>query len=171
MTYNISKLDPGGVLKAAFDDSTQALRTTAAPVELAIDAATDSIRIGDGTKLTTTTTVGSQVGLDVNLVGGVVSGNFSQSGLMNGMRTTSIIITDTPSPIPLIPLLNRNTLSARVWGSATVYFGNSSVNALNGYPKKQYEEISMDVKDNAAVELYAVCDTGMTCEVRVIELA
>ena len=175
---NPSLLDPGQIIKRVFDNDNDSIRTDAnvtfnntQPLEVAINQVDDNIAIGDGTHLYTSTTIGSDVALDVNISGGVVSGSFSQSGLKNGMRTTSFTITDTPQALPTSPLSGRNTLSVRVWGANVVYFGNSSVSAANGYPKKQYEEISMDVTDTAAVELYAVCDTGLTCEVRILEIA
>jgi hypothetical protein len=70
--YPISKLDANQVLKHAYDDASQALRTnatvTVGTVDVAIDQATDSIRIGDGTTLFTGTASGPKFGLDVNVL-------------------------------------------------------------------------------------------------------
>jgi Ca2+-binding RTX toxin-like protein len=152
-------------------ESTSRLKVETPAQELAIDHNTDSIRVGDGNSLATMTPVAAKVGLDVNVIGGVVSGEFSSSGLKNGLRTTKIVITDVPTKVPASALADRNGISIRVWGSNTVYFGGSDVTSDTGYPKRQFEEIVADIKDDAAVELYAVCDEGATSEVRVLELA
>jgi hypothetical protein len=87
------------------------------------------------------------------------------------MRNTVITVTDVATKIPSSPLSGRNTIAIRIWGAETVYIGDSSVTATNGYPKMTTEEIFMDVKDNAAVEVYGICAAGKTCEVRVMEIA
>lgn len=72
--YPPSLLSADQVLQHAYDDPTQTLRTTATaviigqPIEVEIDMATDSIKLGDGTTLFTSTTVGPKTGLDVNLI-------------------------------------------------------------------------------------------------------
>jgi hypothetical protein len=65
-----SKLDGSQVLQGSFDEANGRLRVDATlspggTSEIIIDHADDSIRLGDGTDLVTTTTVGSNVGLDV----------------------------------------------------------------------------------------------------------
>lgn len=173
-----SLLDPGQIIKRAFDGTEDRIRvdatatfTPSGPLEVSIDQADDTIAIGDGTDLFTGTTVGSSHAIDANIVGGVVSGNFSQAGLSIGIKTTTQTITDVAVPVPLTSFVNRNTMSVRVWGAATVYFGDSTVVYTSGYPKRQFEEISMDIKDNVAVELWAVCAPGQSCEVRIMEIA
>lgn len=148
-----------------------ALTLSTVSQEVIISHTDDSISLGDGTNLITATVVGPDVGLDVNVVGGVVSGTFSFSGLSTDLRTQAITVTDSPTKIPTTALANRNSISVRVWGSSTVYFGDTSVDVSNGYPKLYSEEIILDIKDNASVELWAVCDTGQSCEVRIMEVA
>lgn len=69
-----SSFDGNQVLQHAFEESTGRLRVDAAvsvvigTVEVIIDHTNDSIRIGDGTDLVTTTTIGPDVGLDVNVI-------------------------------------------------------------------------------------------------------
>lgn len=143
--------------------------------EVVISHLDDSIRIGDGANLVTATTVGSDVGLDVNVVGGVVSGNFTASGLSTALKPQTIVVTDSPTKVPSVPLTDRNSMTIRVWNpadtSVIVYFGDSTVTTSNGYPKLNSEEIILDIKDNASVELYAICETGKTAELRVFEVA
>jgi len=68
-----SKLDSSQVLPHAFDEVTGRLRTDSlmspagGATEVIIDHADDSIKIGDGTDLVTTTTENGSVGLDVHL--------------------------------------------------------------------------------------------------------
>lgn len=171
MSKYLSKLDPGQVLKKSFNDVTERLKVELDGFSISIDHSSDSIRIGDGSSLVGTTTVGSEVGLNAVIIGGVVSGNFQATGLSTGFRTQSVLVGDTPTKVPPAALMNRNGISVRVIGSEEVFFGTSNVTVNNGYPKKQFEEIILDVKDNSAVELYAVVAPGKSCEVRVMEIA
>lgn len=172
-----SKLDFEQVLPAAFDDASGSLRTTATLVasgetQVIITQEDDSIRIGDGVNLITATIVGPDVGLDVNVIGGTLTGEFQFSGLSTGLDTQAVFVSDVAVKVPAVPLVNRNGLSVRVLTqNITVYFGNSGVTPVNGYPKFYREEIILDIKDNTAVDLWAVCDTGVTGQLRIIELA
>lgn len=136
-----------------------------------VSQTSDSIRLGDGTSLVTSTTIGPKQGLDVNVAGGVVTGDFTSSGLKTSIKASKMTITDVAQALPLSPLTDRNTISVRVMGDKTVYFGSSAVTSALGYPKFQFEEIFMDIKDNPSVQLYAICATGETCEVRIMEIA
>ena len=67
--------DANQVIRSVYDINKNALRvniegslTIGDGIEVVIDHANDSIRLGDGTNLTTTTTVGPDVGLDVNII-------------------------------------------------------------------------------------------------------
>lgn len=73
-------LDQQQVIQAVYDEALNRLRvdiganiTLGGDLEVFISHTDDSIRIGDGTSLVTTTTVGPKVGLDVNLIGGTIS--------------------------------------------------------------------------------------------------
>lgn len=72
--YPPSKLDQHQIFQHAFDEVNQRLRTDATlnigggGVEVMVSHLNDSIRLGDGTDFLTTTTVGSDVGLDVNVL-------------------------------------------------------------------------------------------------------
>lgn len=66
---------------------------------ITISAATDSIRLGDGTNLTTTTTVGSKVGLDVNVITSSVNNTlylFNQINAVSAGVLTTIITYTVP---------------------------------------------------------------------------
>jgi hypothetical protein len=174
---NPSLLDQAQIIKRVYDEANDAIRVDAKisanidTQEVVISHVDDSIKIGDGSSLVGTTTVDGDVGLNAVIIGGVVSGNFQATGLSTGFRTLKMIVGDIPTKVPPIPLANRNGISVRVIGTEDVYFGTSNVTINNGYPKKQYEEMILDVRDNSAVELYAVCAPGTSCEVRVMEIA
>ena len=159
-----SRFDPGGVLKNVHDEANQSLRVSA---DLLISSESDNIQLGDGINLVSTTVVGEKVGLDTTIVGGIIT----PTGLRTGLFTQTVTITDVASKVPATALTNRNNITIRVWGEKIVYFGDSSVTSSTGYPKFQYEEISMDLKDDAAVEVWAVCAAGESCVLKIMEIA
>ncbi len=77
MANNLKGYDGFQVLRSVFDVDQNCLRVCIVsgggsgpnpPFEVIIDHTSDSIRLGDGTSLVTTTVDGSKVGLDVNVV-------------------------------------------------------------------------------------------------------
>lgn len=173
-----SLLDFEQILPAAFDEANGVLRTSATLVatgesSIIISQTDDSIRIGDGVDLFTGTAAMGKIGLDVNVIGGTssVTGQISFSGLSTGLSTQAIMITDVPTKVPAIPLANRNAMSVRVWSNVTIYFGDSTVSPEQGYPKLYKEEIILDISDTSAVDLWAICDLGVTGQVRILQLA
>lgn len=172
---DITNLDYQQVIRRSFDVDNDALRVDASLVmgenEVVINQGDDSVAIGDGSTLYTGTDISGKHGLDVNIIAGSVTGEFSESGLKNALKTQSYTVTDIITAIPPVPLINRNSMSIRIVGTGTIYFGNSSVTSSNGYPKGSGEEISLDIKDNTNVQLYAVCDSGQSVEVRILEVS
>lgn len=92
MLYPPSSLDGNQVLQHAFDEATQTLRTNAtlsigSGIAVIIDHTNDSIRLGDGTDFITSTTVGADVGLDVNIINStpisVILDGVSVGGVVN----------------------------------------------------------------------------------------
>lgn len=129
------------------------------PQQVVVSHQDDSIRLGDGTSLVTATTVGSDVGIDVNVIGGTLLAQ-QEGAVPSGFGR--ITITDTPSQVPSSLPANALTFSIRIVGTAPVYFGTSnSVSSTTGYPKFQYEEVSADFKQR----LWAVCASGQSCEI------
>lgn len=175
-----SQLDADQCIRGAYDDSTGTLRTTAnvditvpSGLEVAISAENDSIAIGDPDGNLVTIAPGTdptRTGLDVNVISGV-SGDFTPNGLKTGLRTQKIIVGDTPTALPAVALTDRNGISVRVWGTSTIFVGDSSVTADQGYPRRQFEEIQLDITNAASVTLYGICESGQSCEVRIIEIA
>ena len=100
-----------------------------------------------------------------------VNGAFTTKGLSTALKTTAITVTDVAQKVPATALVGRNSMSLRVIGTNDVYFGASNVTSSNGYLKKQYEEIALDITDNNAVAVWAVCATGLTSQIRILEVA
>lgn len=89
--------DANLVLRYAFDDATNSIRTNATfsgSVTVDLDQADDSVAIGDGTTLYTGTTVGPDHALDVNVVQSVLpSGAATASAQATGNASLSSIDT------------------------------------------------------------------------------
>lgn len=165
------------ILQRSFDETKDQIRTDASfsgsisgEIDCEIDATDgDNIALAneDGTKVTTTTS-GAKEGLDVNVLNQLET---QPTGLSMSIKNTVMTATATAQKVPATALSDRNTMSVRVMGASTVYFGGLGVTALTGYPKFQYEEIIVDIKDNPSVDLYVICELGNTCELRIIEIA
>jgi hypothetical protein len=171
-----SLLDSRQIFQRAFDESNDRLRTDTVvnanfTGEMMVDVRAsdgDSVLVSDGTKNAGVTTVNGQNGLDVNVLNNI---GVATAGLKTGLKTTKQIITDVATQIPAVALANRNTISIRILGTSTVYFGEDTVTSAAGYPKFQYEEMVADITDNPSVSIWAVCAAGETCEVRILEIA
>lgn len=172
---NITQLDYQQVIRRVYDESNDRLRTDTNVVidgsgglDLVISDLNDSVALGDGSgNLAGVSTIDGKKGLNVNVLGG----EFTTSGLKNGLKTTRMTITDVRQSVPNVPLVNRNGISIRVLGPNNVMFGNNTVTSANGYPKFPGEEIILDATDTDAVEVYAVCDAGNTSEIAILEIA
>ena len=105
---------------------------------------------------------------DVNVVNQII---VTPTGLRTDLSSQSVTVTDVPTKIPTTALTGRNGISVRIWGGATVYFGDSSVTVAQVYPKLQYEEIVLDITDAPAVDLWGICASGQTCDVRIMQIA
>lgn len=93
-----SRLDGNQVLQHSFEDATGRIRVDAeisldaSTLDIVIDHTNDSIRLGDGVNLVTTTTNSGKVGLDVNISG--VTGSLPIS--INTAQNPTIINLDMP---------------------------------------------------------------------------
>lgn len=175
-----SQLSQEQILQRTFDETTDKLRTDASfsgsfegDLDVEIDAADgDNISLAnpDGSKRVGVTTDpdNNKNGLDVNVINQLRS---EPTGLNTAIKTSAIFVTDVPVKVPSVALVDRNTMSIRVMGADTVYFGGYLVTVNNGYPKFQFEEIIADIKDSTAVDIWAVCETGKTSELRIMEIA
>lgn len=79
MANNLKGLDANQVIRSAYDEVNNRLLVDATvsgsigQFEVVVDHTEDSIALGDGTDLITSTTVGAKIGLDVAVVGQVGS--------------------------------------------------------------------------------------------------
>lgn len=168
-----TQLDSGQVIQQVFDESTDSLRVNAnvtanidADLGVEIDAADgDNIAIAneDGSKKVTVTTVASKNALDVNIVGGVVSGTAATqlssydeiTGLASGIEQTIVSFT-AAADCKLVKIdvsgTNIATYDVRLNSSLIdrkrTYFGNSLNEAFNfrsglNVPSGQTVEVSV----------------------------
>lgn len=186
----VSKLDHSQILPASFDDATGELRVKANvvsnianPQEVIISADDDSIKIsgrGGVVDTFTATHIGADVGLDVNIINDTplsVSGEFTPSGLRTAGRNTTRLIIDSVAAIPLIPLVDRNSLTVTNLDPVeTIYVGfdtsvtaDSVVGTTSGFRLQPGESFSIDITDE--VEIYGICETGKSAKVIITELA
>lgn len=123
----------------------------------------DSIRLGDGTTLTTVTTVGSDNGLDVYVLNDPATANTAIATNANPLSAAN-----TAEDVVASPLANRKTLFIYNNGNKKIYIGESGVSAADGFPLTPGSY--MELKAGAAVDIEWVGpDTNQ--EIRTLELS
>lgn len=161
-----SQLDQNQILQRAFDESKDRLRVdlaatiVAGQLEVAISHVDDSIRLGDGTTLTTVTTVGTHSGLDVKSL------QLANESYVAGSTTAST--TQVALRVGGSNLANRQSLILLNTGGRAIYVGPSGVTSTTGLRVQPNEMLTLAIGPN--VTAYAVTTTG-TCTVAVQELA
>jgi hypothetical protein len=81
----------------------------------------------------------------------------------------AITVQATPTKIPTTNLTERKALSIRNFHKTTkAYTGGSGVTSSTGFPLLPYESLPFDISQ--AVNVYGICETGQTAEIRYIEL-
>lgn len=127
----------------------------------------DSVKLGDGTNLFTSTTVGADIGLDVN----IINASLDVQDLANSsLKTTAKSATTTQSALLTAPLANRKYLYVQNLGNRHVYIAESGATdaAVTGLrlPPGAIAEFrfgpsaTLDIKANAGTQ-----------DVRVLEAA
>lgn len=105
------------------------------------------------------------------------TGDYSQAGLKNALKTKCFLVTDTETPIPPTALTDRNTILFRNHSTVnTVFIGPSGVTAdrvidsdLSGFEVDPNSTFSIDVKANPTTLMYAICETGKTALCKTLE--
>lgn len=176
---DLSRLDQEQIIKLVVDEPNKRLRTSAEvsfppDLDVGISHTEDSIRLGDGTNLVTSTNTGGKQALDVNIAGGVVNGTFTPSGLQNALATSQQVITSTtPVAIPTAVQANRNGISVRNLGPDTVWIAGSTADTpgIGGscYPKFINEEFVIDITDD--INFYACVETGKTANLAFMQVS
>jgi hypothetical protein len=77
-----------------------------------------------------------------------------------------IIIGDTPTKIPVIPLLRRMSIMIRNWGSQIIYIGESNVTVAQGFPLDPRALLQLTIEEEA--DVYGIVASG-NCAVRILE--
>jgi len=183
----LGNLDPAQIFQRSFDESMDRLRVDAAvhasipPSEIAveIDAATgDNIAIADPVSglMANVETVGGKASLDVQVMGGSITGAFTPSGLRIALKNTTMDVTDVATPLPAVAIANRNAITIRNLSLVdTVYIGNLNVTAdrilgnTSGGELGPNESWNVDITDS--IVLYGRTEAGKTARIKIMELS
>lgn len=168
MPNNLKGYDGFQVLRSVFDVDQNCLRVCivsggggpgpGGPIEVIIDHTTDSIRLGDGTNLVTTTVDGSKVGLDVNII--------------NAPTVNTPLITNITYPVinaEQSHAFNANTkrfmIRFREHGKMNLTFttGTTGSNFITLRPGTVYSE--MDIENTGSLTIYFSVNNTGTVEV------
>lgn len=176
MPFPTSPLSQENVLRDVHDPVNQVLRTNAVleggTVEVSLDAADDSIAIGNNTG-TNFLAVNSDGSINVNTSGsstitGTVTSNeagltaFQTSQYPIGLSAVQL----TPTPLP-----NRSSVSIRVIAAPNVYVyigNNNSVTTSSGYALTNGDSLQLDL--TPAGQIWAITGTA-TQTISVLEIA
>ena len=116
-------------------------------------------------------------GMDVNVLGGTVTGELSPTGLKNGGRMTTMEVTDTATMLPPVALTGRNSMKVtNLSTTETMYVGfdalvtaDRAIGNTAGDELGPNEAINFDVTDE--VPIYAIAESGKTILIKIMELA
>lgn len=161
---NRTDLDFNQIFQRSFDEDNDRVRVDAAIsldggiTEVVISHANDSIRLGDGTSLVTTTSVGPKVGLDVYLAGGTVG--TKPSGLNVGGRILEVTLNaSTWTALPPTPLSNRNAITIQNRSGVEIVLNfDNSVSGYKGIVMPDQFERFYDITDD--IVIYAKSSSG-----------
>jgi len=164
-----SPLDGNQVLQHAFIDTTGELRVNASITpgggEVIIDHTNDSIRLGDGTSFFTSTSVGGDLGLDVNII------NSSLPIIISGIDTpalTNIAIPTANTEQSFSIAATTKKIQMRVRGRGRLrYTFTSGTSGTNFFTVSKGAQERIDNLDlSSGVTVYFQSDTaGETLEV------
>lgn len=157
----ISQLDPGQIIKRVYDEANDQIRTGATivaeigSIDVSISQVDDSIRIGDGTDLVTTTTIGSSTGLDVNVISSTAT-----SVQIDGLDAfqSSVYTIDNITILQLFnpAFTNRSVVTMKAVCTGTNYISiKENSNPLTiGWPLFNGDTLQMDLKGTQ--NIYAI---------------
>lgn len=157
----ISSTDVGG--KQSLDVNV----TSGINVEVDLSHVDDSVALGDGTSLFTSTTVGSDIGLDVNVINDPSTANTAIANAAN-----QLTVADTAEDVVASPLANRKYLYLYNEGNRKVFVGATGVSAANGFPLSPGSYL--ELRAGAAVDVEFVGQSGASgasASLRTLELS
>lgn len=129
-----------------------------------ISHVSDSIRLGDGTNLYTSTTIGADIGLDVNVINDPSIANTAIAG-----GSTVLGVDNTAQNIVASPLVNRKRLLVYNHGNRMAYVGPTGVTTANGMP--MVPGALLDLNAGAAIDIEFVTAVAANSDMRYLELS
>lgn len=139
-----------------------------------LGASPQAAKVATGTAVS-----GDKFALDVSIAGstGSITGEFTPTGLKVEGKVTTMLVTDTVTAIPLLPLSERNSISLTNLSTIdTLYVGfhtgitaDQALGTTAGWEVGPQEGFNLDIQDD--VILYGITETGKTIKIKVMELA
>lgn len=149
-------LDFGNVIKMVYDPPTESLKVlatiTIGSITVDLDAANDSVRLGDGVLLNTLTNVGGKNAIDVNIAGGFLDITIDQAddsirlgdgttlftGTTVGPKTgLDVNVIGSPTVVLDEPLLISGTDTGTISGTEYGYVYNQRQQVLAAHDREQ----------------------------------
>lgn len=119
----------------------------------------DSVRLGDGTDFYTSTTIGPDIGLDVNVIGGTITA--SDAALANtAVSNEANSVTTVEENLVTTGLANRKYLFTYNHGSKASFIGTTGVTSANGFPI--FPGTGYEFRAGPAIVLRTITDSGTT---------
>lgn len=141
--------------------------TSGVNVEVDLSHVDDSVRLGDGTNFLTSTTIGSDIGLDVNVINDTALANTAIAA-----DEDVLAVADTAQATVASPLSDRKYLFIYNEGSKKVYIGPSGVTAANGFPLSSGSYLQMRAGASVGVSwIGSSGSTGSQATIRTMELS
>lgn len=125
---------------------------------------------------TGTAFTGDKVALDVNVLGGVLTGEFVQTGLNVAIKVSTFTVGDVEQSLPATALSGRNSMViTNLDPVETLYIGPTGVTAdrvigtTAGHEINAGEAFNIDIQDD--ITLYGIVESGKSILVKVTEVA
>lgn len=133
-------------------------------VEVDLSHIDDSVALGDGTSLFTSTTVGSDIALDVFSVNDPTVANTAIATAAN-----TLSVANTSQDVVAAPLASRKYLYIKNQDNKEIYIGPTGVSTSDGFPLSPSS--IAELRLGAAVDIEFVGATGATPAIRTMELS
>jgi len=151
------------------DSITNPVAVTATNLDIRdLTHATDSVKLGDGTNLMTSTSLIGKRGLDVNVINALQVNDAALANDNLESNATTLAVAGTAQPILASPMDPRSYLWIYNKANTKVYIGSNAVTAANGFPLSPGSILEMRAGYN--VPIFFVGENGKTPEIRTLEL-
>jgi len=124
----------------------------------------DSVRLGDGTAFYTSTTVGSDLGLDVYVLNDILVSDVANTAILNTQKN----VTTTTGALLVSQQAARKYLYVQNLGPNKIYIGASGVTTADGIEMSRGS--LAELRLGPALSLHAVASAG-TVDTRLMQLA